>query len=120
MRNKFGFVYDDLVVIFCGRIIPEKGVLDLMNAVCGIKDPRVKLLIIGSPNFSSLQKSEYLKKVHECVGTRPDKIFFTGYIENKEVCKYYQSADLCVISSVYEDAASLVVYEGMFRACRKW
>ena len=38
---------------------------------------------------------------------------FTGYIENQKLYRYYQSADIQVIPSLWEEAAGLIAIEGM-------
>ncbi len=112
IRQKLGFSEEDFVVIFCGRIINVKGVKELMQAMCEIEDKRVKLLVIGSPNFSRKHKSQYLTDVETLSKGNKDRILFSGYIENKYLYEYYQSADLQVVPSIWEEAAGLVVVEG--------
>ena len=53
VRNSLGYTDDDFVVIFCGRILKIKGIEELMTAIVGINEPNIKLLCIGSPNFST-------------------------------------------------------------------
>ena len=42
-----------------------------------------------------------------------ERIVFTGYIENNDLYKYYQVADVQVVPSLWEEAAGLVTIEGM-------
>ena len=44
------------------------------------------------------------------------RIKFTGYIDNDEIYKYYQLADVQVIPTITEEAAGLVAIEGMLSA----
>lgn len=113
IRNKYGFNSEDFIVIYCGRIIEEKGVKELIKAIEHIEDTRVKLLIVGSPNFALNMNSKYLKEVREMVDSSNGRIKFTGYIENWKLCKYYKTADIMVVPSIYEEAAGLVCIEGM-------
>lgn len=113
IRTSLGFCDEDFVVIFCGRILKIKGVKELMQAVCELENKNIKLLIIGSPNFSRIEKSQYLEDVKNLTNNNPQKIVFSGYIENRNLYKYYQSADLQVVPSTYNDPAPLVVLEGL-------
>lgn len=47
----WAFTDDDFIVIFCGRIMREKGVLELLQAISEIDDQHVKLMIVGSADF---------------------------------------------------------------------
>lgn len=112
IRQKLGFSDEDFVVIFCGRILKIKGVKELMQAVCEIEDKHIKLLIIGDPHFYRKRKSQYLEDIKKITKDNADRIVFSGYVENKLLYQYYQSADLQVVPSICEDAAPLIVIEG--------
>ena len=47
IRSSLGFTDDDFIVIFCGRIMREKGVLELLQAISEIDDQHVKLMIVA-------------------------------------------------------------------------
>lgn len=113
IRARFGFKEDDFVVLYCGRIVNVKGVKELIIAINNISNVNVKLLIIGSVNFSKEGKSDYLSEVEDLVTKSNGRIKFTGYIPNNELFKYYQSADIQVVPSLWEEAAGLVTIEGM-------
>ncbi|MBV4417259.1 glycosyltransferase family 4 protein [Clostridium tyrobutyricum] len=113
IRQKLGIHSDDFVVIFCGRIIEVKGVKELIQAINLTKDSHIKLLIIGSPDFALNTKSDYLTEVTQLIKDAGEKIKFTGYVPNEQLYKYYQSADIQVVPSLWEEAAGLVLIEGM-------
>lgn len=113
LKRELGFKEDDFIVVFCGRIVPEKGVLELIESIKLIKNPKIKLLIIGSPNFANSKYTNYLNKVISSINESNNKVKFTGYIENDCLYKYYQISDIQVVPSVWEEAAGLVAIEGM-------
>lgn len=47
-RSEFGVRPDDFLIVFAGRLLPEKGVLDLAEAVSAMNDASVKLICAGS------------------------------------------------------------------------
>lgn len=51
-RASFGFVDGDVVIGFVGRLVEEKGLLELFAAVAALRtqQPRVRLLVIGPPD----------------------------------------------------------------------
>lgn len=114
LRELLGVNSDDFLIYFCGRIVPEKGVLELINAVISIADSKIKLLIIGSPNFGHGGKdTSYLESVKKVVSENENRVKFTGYIDNNELYKYYSISDCVVVPSTYEDPAPLVPIESL-------
>jgi len=47
LRNEFSISNDDFVISFIGRIVKEKGILDLLEGFNEVNNDKVKLLIIG-------------------------------------------------------------------------
>lgn len=113
IRTKYSLYKDDFIVAFVGRIIAEKGVKELIEAILKISNPKVKLMIIGSTNFSSADLSKYELSVKECANKYPDKIFCVGYVPNKDLYKYLNIASVQCIPSMWDEAAGLVVLEAM-------
>jgi len=112
IRKYLGFSPEDFVILFCGRVIPEKGVKELIESISNLNE-KIKLLIIGSPNFTKKDKSQYLQDVELLVKNNQEKIKFTGFIPNSDLFKYYQIAQVQVVPSVWEDPAPLIVIEGL-------
>lgn len=113
LRMKYGFTDENFIVIYCGRIVPEKGVLELITAINEINDANVKLMIIGSPNFGKEGRTNYLIKVEDEVKKSNGKIVFTGFVRHDQLYKYYQISNCSVVPSTYEDPAPLVPIESM-------
>lgn len=112
IRQKYGFS-DEFIIIYCGRIIAQKGVKELVQAVKKIEDNHIKLLIVGSPKFLIGKNSRYLKEIKKYSRDCKEKIKYIGYIDNSELYKYYKSADIMIVPSICEEAAGLVCIEGM-------
>lgn len=113
LRKKWGFTKSDFVLLFCGRIVPQKGVLELIKAVNSIQNKNIKLLIVGSPNFGDGSSSPYQKMVNKEVEKSHEKITFTGFVGHNELYKFYSISDCVVVPSTYEDPAPLVPIEAM-------
>lgn len=110
-RTRLGFTTDDFILIFCGRIIPEKGLKELIQTVLSITNKPIKLLIVGTSNFASGDKGGYPQEVKELASQHSDQIKFTGFVDNKQLYKYYKTADIGVVPSICEDACPLVLPE---------
>lgn len=113
IRARLGFAPDDFVVLYCGRIIEAKGVLELLKAIQRIDDDHVKLMVVGSPDFAKSSRTPYLDKVQSLVDELGDRVAFTGYVPNDQVYQYSKSADVQVVPSLWEEAAGLVGVEAM-------
>lgn len=112
LKKQLGLERDDFIAIYCGRLIKEKGILELVKAVKMIDNPNIKLVIVGSINFANNGKDDYTDKLNEeLVDT--NRIILTGYIDNSELYRYYNIADIMVIPSIWEEVAGLVCIEGM-------
>ena len=113
LRASLGFAPEDFVVLFCGRLEPDKGIHKLLEAMENIHDPRIKLLIVGSPFFGRTQQSPFLRKLEQQAETLGDRVRFTGYVPNDSMPEYYRLADLVCVPTVVEEAAGLVAVEAM-------
>lgn len=113
IRKKLGLSEKDFVVLYVGRIMEMKGVLELMHAVAELEDKYIKLLIIGSANFGKWAFSSYEKKVKKLSKQNKNRIIFTGYVDNSEIYKYASVADVQCVPTLVEEAAGLVLMEAM-------
>lgn len=116
LKKNLGLKKDDFTIIYCGRLIKEKGVLELIKSVKEINNSKIKLIVVGSINFAKGGSDAYTDKLNkEIEGT--NKVILTGYVNNSDLYKYYKLADIMVIPSLWEEAAGLVCIEGMI--CKK-
>lgn len=111
LRDKLGIKKDDFVIIFCGRIVWKKGVKELITAISELNIPNMKLVIMGASDFGKGDYGDYPKEVRKLVDDNKDKIVFTGFVNNHELYKYHQCADLGVIPSLYNDPCPLSMFE---------
>jgi len=113
LRHNLGFRENDFVVLYCGRLVPVKGVEELLSAVLAIPDPSIKLLMIGSDSFANGNHGNYAKEIVKKADINQDRIRYLGYIDNYHIPKYYRCADMQAIPSLCEEAVGLVSLEGM-------
>lgn len=104
---------NDFVIVFSGRIIPEKGVLELIEAVSLIKNNNIKLIVIGSSLFANAPESKYESLVKFKAKESDGRIVTTGFIHNSLLPIYFSIADVCVVPSIYEEPLALVPAEAM-------
>lgn len=110
LKNKLEICKDDFVVLYCGRLVEIKGVLELIKAVNQINNKKIKLVIVGSSNFAGAEITEYQRVLQENLS---EKVVFTGFIKNEDIPLYYKICDIVASPSICMEAASLVNVEAM-------
>ncbi len=113
LRSQYHFDKEDFVVLFCGRLIKEKGILQLIRSLKRMKEKNIKLLVVGSANFGEKSETDFEKELREEAENLKRRVIFSGYIPNEKLNEIYQIADVHLIPSVLEDPAPLVAMEGM-------
>ena len=105
LRRKWHITGREFIILFAGRLHPEKGLIYLIGAFRKVleKHPESRLMIAGSGNYDMyLQESKDI-----CT-----KITFTGLLERKELYELYSIAGIGVIPS-FDEQCSYVAIEMM-------
>lgn len=89
---------NEKIILFMGRLVYEKGIQHLISAMPKIlqRYHDVKLVIAGKGGMT-----DELKAQVNSMGIE-NKVYFTGYMDSKQVCKMYKCADVSVFPSTYE------------------
>lgn len=111
LRERHGIPDGSKVVLFGGRLTPEKGALELIEAFGELGDVDVVLLVLGSYYYGSKMKSEYEERLEATARSLGKRIIFTGYVDHSEMQDYYALADVVCAPSVWSDSAPLAVIE---------
>lgn len=114
-RRQLGFADNDFVMAYSGRIIKEKGVSELIDAMLLIKDmPNIKLMIVGGSFFNNVKNDDdFICTLKNKAKIISDKIIFTGFIPYNQVSDYMQIADIAVLPSIWEEPFGLTIVETM-------
>lgn len=111
IRQKWDLREEDQLILFVGRIIEEKGVLELIEAFDRVADDHTVLLMIGSANFAKKSNTEYERRVRESIQKSGKRVIPVGYVPNAELSLYQSIAAMQVIPSIWQEPAGLVVLE---------
>lgn len=111
LRSRHGIPDGAKVVLFGGRLTPEKGALELVQAFSRLEDENAVLLVLGSYYYGSKMKSEYEERLEATARVLGDRIIFTGFVDHSEMQDYYALADVVCAPSVWSDSAPLAVIE---------
>lgn len=101
--SQLPFSREKTVVLFVGRLIPNKGVEALLHAFQSIRSREITLVIIGD---GPLQKNVMEAK------EKDRRIEYRRFVPHEELPNYYHAADLLILPSTYE-AWGLVINEAM-------
>lgn len=109
-RADFGFTEQDILLVYAGRLAPEKNLEFLIQSFAGVSQvfPNVHLLIIGG---GQKQFEEELRQVPSQLGIN-DRVQFVGMIPYDRLPAYLAMCDAFVTASVTE-VHPLSVIEGM-------
>ena len=95
-RRKFALP-EEKIVLFVGRLVYEKGVHVLVNAVQKVLDKvDAKFIIVGNGYMK-----EQLSGLVKSMGT-DRKVMFTGFVDDETLRKLQTCADVSVVPSLFE------------------
>lgn len=105
-RRRLGLNKEDVVLLQLGRIVPRKGVDNVIRAMRYLRDvPHIKLLVVGGsedkPDFERDPEFKRLKALAKAEGVE-EKVIFTGRRNRKQLKYYYQAADFFISTPWYE------------------
>lgn len=115
LRKEYGINDNDVVIMFSGRPVPQKGIRELLLSfkIISNKYKNIKLLIVGNAGFGKQITTEFDKELKEITKEIKDKVIFTGFIHNSKMPAIHAMCDIAVIPSIYDDPAPLVIMECM-------
>lgn len=113
IRSSLNLSDNDFVLVFCGRINPEKGILDLIEALLLLKTYKnIKLLVIGGSFFGNANSDdEFIRILKTKSIPIKNRILFTGFIPYEQIPEYLSIADVAVIPSIWNDPFPTTVLE---------
>jgi glycogen(starch) synthase len=97
IRRKYQIEDDEKMLLFIGRLVPVKGVIELVKAMTMVKDPKVKLVILGQGDLegivtnliSQLELTDNIKTCFE-------------FVSEEERIHHLAACDIAVFPSKYE------------------
>lgn len=113
LKQKYNIKTNDKILIFTGRIVPGKGIKELIEALHNVNYKNYKMLIVGSALNEIDAKTQYQLEVENAIDKIKDKVIFTGFIKYEEIYKLYKIADIATLPSVLDDSAPLTIIEAL-------
>lgn len=108
LRKKFGISREDFVIGFCGRLVRDKGIIELVEAykclLMKYQEKKMKLLIMGNPEKRDGLPADTLEYLES-----EKSIIYTGYIPFAEIQKYYLLMSVLVLPTHREGFGMVAV-----------
>ncbi len=107
LKRELGFKEDQIVALFCGKLIAKKSPLLLAEALHRLRhENKLSLLVVGDGVLR--------RDMEESVGRSGIGGFmFAGFQNQSELPRYYKAADFMVLPSGFGETWGLVVNEAM-------
>ncbi len=100
-KEKLGWE-NKFIVLFVGRLVPEKGVRELLTAV-KLWDKKITLVVAGTgPLAEEVKKS-----------VKSSSVLYLGKVDNDKLPLYYSASDLLIVPSVHEEGFGRVILEAL-------
>jgi D-inositol-3-phosphate glycosyltransferase len=100
-RRQIGAEPNEKLVLYVGRLAPEKGLDRLIRAVARLGHlSGLHLIVVGGDDENDPARRRMMALSHSCgIGGRVD---FRGRVEQSELPRFYSAADLLALPSSYE------------------
>ena len=105
LRRQLGLPDEALLLLYAGRLVPQKRPGDLLAAVARLDDARVWLALVG-------EGRERARLEQQVAALRLPRVLFPGFQTQPRLAEYYTAADVFVLPSEREPWG-LVLNEAM-------
>ncbi len=114
LRSKMGWG-NRPVVLYVGRLVPQKGVHHLLAAIPALiaRAPDVLVVIVGSALYGSHRQTGYVKRLLKQAKRWQNHVHFQPYVPHYDIPRWFVMADIAVVPSIGQEAFGLVNLEAM-------
>ncbi|TRZ36829.1 glycosyltransferase family 1 protein [Niallia circulans] len=112
IREKYNITDEEKIILYHGRIIKEKGVLELIKAfnLANAKQKKLKLIVIGEVSGSKYFERRIAEEINK---GQENRIIMTGYVDHELLPQYLNSSDIVVLPSLWNEPFGLTIVESM-------
>lgn len=107
------------VIMYAGRLIPEKGALELAKAAAKLLPhyPDWKIAFVGA-RLGGAQSTPYAKSVGDTLKPLGKQVVFLGHQPHAKVMKLFSKASIAVVPSIWNEPLGRTAIEALATGCR--
>lgn len=115
LREQLNISKNDYIILYVGRIMPEKGVLELIEGfnLAKTQNQKLKLLIVGNKKNNKKELKKYINKLKMESAKNSDSIIYYGKADTDTLVKLHSITNVQVIPSMWNEAFGLIAIEGI-------
>lgn len=115
LRTRLKLPVSRKIILYAGRISPEKGPLDLVHAFSELRKIRgdVLLVLVGEIRTGADRRGDYGRQLLAASEALGADCYHAGTVDPTHMHEYYQAADLAVVPSAFEEPFGMVAIEAM-------
>lgn len=112
-RKKYNIKKSDVVLMYTGRLVKEKGILELINSVIKLTNENynIVLLVVGNKASNKNEKDLFIAKICN-LASKYSNIIFTGFVSYENLPIYHNLANIQIVPSNCHESLGNVVIEG--------
>lgn len=108
------------IILFVGRMIPEKGALEFAKAIREVLpgNPNWKAVFIGARHFgNSKPTTPYEHDVLKVIKGLGNQVSYKNALPHNEVMGFFKRSEISVVPSVWSEPFGMTALEGMASKC---
>ncbi len=114
LQRRLGISGASLKIGFVGRIVSEKGLEYLLAAIDYLSEEMEDFIVIIVGEYENVAGGSVLEELQQRMAKNPDKVLFTGSLEDNDMKKFYSMIDVLVLPSTNPlEAFGMVQVEAM-------
>lgn len=106
IRDRLGYSKDEVLIIYMGQMIRQKGIELLIDSFTRLTQPNVRLLLAGGIRPI---KGAYSEEEVQALVARDARIRYLGFLQDAE--NLYRTADIMVMPSQWEEPCAMILFE---------
>jgi glycosyltransferase involved in cell wall biosynthesis len=112
-RNTFGIADDDKVFLYVGRIAPNKGIAEAVEAFISASIEKCHFVVVGNLDESWFGSVSYTERLRRAAANSNGNVHLVGCVSQTEIPGYYAMADIVIVPSLGHEGLPKVITEAL-------
>ncbi|OJG72229.1 hypothetical protein RV11_GL003200 [Enterococcus phoeniculicola] len=110
LREQFNFGKDDFIAVYIGRLIEQKGVMFIIEALEFLPE-YFKVLIVGGTFYELNKENHYVRNLKKVAKQFGNRVIFTGYQEASLIPSFLSISDVGIVPTLSDEAFAMSALE---------